>query len=215
MRRKEKFITGEIYHVFNKSIAGYRIFNFDNNKLRFLQTLDYYNTLDRSYKLSIALKRNKYKFISLFNSNKNAVIKFISYVIMPNHYHLQIKVLKENCLSKYLNNIGSSYTKYFNIKNKRKGPLWQSPYKIIRVQNSEQVLHLSRYIHLNPTTSKLVRKPENWKFSSYKEYLNNTSLLKKVLTEIVINNSMKYKAFVETRMDYQIKLKRLKKILLE
>ena len=134
---------------------------------------------------------------------------------MPDHYHLLVKILDKKSFIKYINNLEASFTRYFNIKFKRKGPLWQSAFKSVHVKNNEQLLHLSRYIHLNPTTAGLTDSPEKWVFSSYWQYINDDGLLKNILTEISISDKNIYKIFVENRVDYQKKLSLIKKLVFD
>lgn len=134
---------------------------------------------------------------------------------MPDHYHLLVKIMANNVFSKYIGTVENSYTRYFNILNRRKGPLWQSRFRSIQIYSEEQLLHVSRYIHLNPVTDFLVDKPEQWEYSSYSKFIQNHSLLQSVLTEITIHKAKYYKKFVESRIDYQRKLKKIRKMLLE
>lgn len=134
---------------------------------------------------------------------------------MPDHYHLLVKVLKDRCVSKYINDLEISFSKFFNLKFNRKGPLWQSRFRAVRIETDEQLLHTTRYIHINPSTSDLVNDPEDWEFSSYRDYINNERILKEIMTEITIKDPKTYKKFVEDRIDYQKKLKKIKKLLLE
>ena len=210
----KKFPEGKIYHVFNKSIANYPIFKDLNNSQRFIQVLDYYNNLLVQSNLGNYLKTNKNYSPELLTVKDDRLIKFLAYCIMPDHYHLLIEILKEDCLSKYINDIENSYSRFFNIKFNRKGPLWQSNFKFILIKSNEQLLHISRYININPTTNYLVEKPEDWIFSSYKYYLNN-NILKNYLTEISINDTDSYKNFCENNIDYQRKLKLIKKLIME
>jgi putative transposase len=92
---------------------------------------------------------------------------------MPDHYHLLLKILKNKYLSKYISDVENSFTRYFNIRFKRKGPLWQTSFKAVRIKNDQQLLHVSRYIHLNPITANLVNRSEDWKFSSYQDFIND------------------------------------------
>jgi len=142
-----------------------------------------------------------------YNEDQN-LIKILSYCVMPDHYHLLIKFYSYG-LSKYISDVENSYTRYFNIKYKRKGPLWQTRYKHVKIINNEQLLHVSRYIHLNPVTNKLVDKPEDWVFSSYKHFITNNNI--NDVTEISIKSSKKYKRFVEDQIDYQRRLKLIKR----
>ena len=164
----KRFIKGEIYHVFNKSIANFNIFNGAHNSYRFNQLLDYYNCIYSKESFSNFLIKNKqYDLKNLLYPKEDRVIKFLGYVIMPDHYHLLFKVQDEYSISKYISDIENSYTRYFNLKYHRKGPLWQSRYRYVLIKSNEQLLHTSRYIHLNPTTRGLVSQPEDWQFSSY------------------------------------------------
>ena len=74
---------------------------------------------------------------------------------------------------------------------------------------------MSRYIHLNPTSKCLVNKPEDWQFSSYKDYVSNDIFFKKTFKEISISNTKSYMKFVEDQQDYQKKLKQIKNLPLD
>lgn len=170
--------------------------------------------MGRSY--SDYIKVNKDYFCeSLLKQSSNQYIKFISYCIMPDHYHLLVKILVNKYLSKYISDVENSFTRYFNIKFKRKGPLWQTTFKSVKIESNEQLLHVSRYIHLNPTTSYLVDMPEEWQFSSYKEYIMKPKILGNIVKEISIREPLIYKRFVENNQDYQRKLKEIKKLIIE
>jgi putative transposase len=97
-----------------------------------------------------------------------------------------------------MNSVLKGYSRYFNIKYNRKGPLWEGRFHNVVVQTDEQLLHLTRYIHLNPVTSYLIEKPENWKFSSYHEYINPESRLICNYKDYLCINNEEYKEFVES-----------------
>ena len=209
----QKLYKNEIYHLFNRSIAGFKIFKNDKDIRRFLQALAYYATEEGKYSLSVFLKKNKNFNYNLLLLPQNTIVKFIAYCIMPDHYHLVVKVKDPLRFSKYINDVENSYTRYFNTKTGRRGPLWESRFKRVRVETDEQLLHLTRYVHLNPTSDGLVRKPEEWRFSSYKDYINSPKILREVLYEITITSPKLYKEFVDSRKDYQRKLKEIRRLL--
>ena len=213
MHYRKKYIKGNIVHVCNKSIANYNIFTDEINSLRFLKTLIYYNNSSIKHCLSTYL-RNKNIKEDILSINSKSLVKVIAFCIMQDHYHLLLKILKDKILSKYISNIENSFSRYFNCKFNRKGPLWQSRFKSILVKNNNQLLHLTRYIHLNPTTSNLVDKPEKLTYSSYKEYTHDY-YLKNFLRELTIGNKNNYQKFCNDRIDYQRKLKLIKKHLLD
>ncbi len=209
----EPLYPNEIYHIFNRSIAGFRIFGEEEEKQRFLQTLIYYLN-KKELSLSVFLRKNKAFYDNLLlASEKSNIGKIIAYCVMPDHYHLVVKIRDSAGFSRYINDVENSYTRYFNTKKERKGPLWEGRFKRVRVKTEEQLLHLTRYIHLNPTSDNLVDKPEKWKFSSYRDYISNPKILKEFVRELSIIDPKKYKEFVESRKDYQRKLKEIRKLL--
>lgn len=216
MQQSRTFVKGLIYHICNKSIANYGIFKYSEDASRFLKTLDYYNSKYIHERFSRYLgKKNASRFNNLIHPKDDSLIKFLSYCIMPDHYHIVIKVLEDKVLSRYINNIENSYTRYFNIKYDRKGPLWQSLFRAVLVTSDEQLSHVTRYVHLNPTSSKLVENPEDWELSSYRDYITNPKVLTECIPEITINDPKKYKRFCDDQKDYQAKLRDIKKLLLE
>lgn len=215
MRRKDKFIEGEIYHIFNKSISNYGIFKDLNNSQRFINVFEYYNNRLVTKSFSQFVIRKKFDYKNIIYPLENSFIKIISYCIMPDHYHFLIKILIDGTLSKFINNVEDSYTRFFNIRFNRKGPLWQNSFKSVKICSNEQLLHVSRYIHLNPTTNKLVDRPEDWIYSSYRDLITDSLLLTEYMKEISINNVNIYKKFVENNIDYQRNLKYIKKLIFE
>jgi len=210
---RPKLVNGEIYHICNKSIANFGIFNNHNNASRFLQTIDYYNKEQVWTSFSTVLKRKDgYQYENIMHHRKDQLIKILSYCIMPDHYHLLFKIINEKPITKFINDIENSYTRYFNLRHNRKGPLWQSGYRAVAVTSNELLLHISRYIHLNPTTSGLVGRPEDWQYSSFKDIVSNQIIFDN-LKEFSIKDQKKYKKFVNDNLDYQKNLKRIKKLL--
>lgn len=74
-------------------------------------------------------------------------------------------------MSRFMHDLNTAYTVYYNKKQKRVGPLLQGRYKAILVDKEPYLLELSRYIHLNPARAKVVLKAEEYQWSSYKDYL--------------------------------------------
>ena len=99
---------------------------------------------------------------------------------MPNHYHLLVKQSTYNGITKLMRAINTNYVMYFNKKYDRVGHLFASKYKAVLVKTDEQLLHLSRYIHINPL--KLLKKLNinnlsKYPYSSYGYYLRKKSSL--------------------------------------
>ena len=96
---------------------------------------------------------------------------------MPTHFHLILRQNIDNGIFNFIGNLTSSYTRYFNLKHKRKGPLWESKFNNIKIENDEQLLHLTRYIHMNPTSAGIVNNQKESKWSSYNEYIRGEEKL--------------------------------------
>jgi putative transposase len=92
------------------------------------------------------------------------------YCLMDNHYHLLLETPSGN-LSQIMRHINGAYTTYFNIKRQRAGHLLQGRFKAILVDMDEYCKELSRYIHLNPVRAKMVAKLQDYRWSSYLDYI--------------------------------------------
>lgn len=219
MRRKIQLANNNFYHVYNRSIAHYKIFN-NSDYQRMLQLIKYFQIESPPTKFSYYINSaliQKIGFEAGFNSiakdqNKNSMI--IAYCLMPTHIHLILQQLQNNGISNFMSKILNSYTRYFNTKHKRKGPLWESKFQNILIENDEQLLHLTRYIHLNPVTAKLVDKPEEWDYSSYNEYISNGNILCQY-DEILDIDPKRYRTFVNERISDQKLLAKIKKLTIE
>ncbi len=212
--RKHPLVNGSIYHVFTKSISGYRIFRYQKDFVRMIEMVKFYAHEKPPAKFSTYLSlKNKERFFEKYLSDRDILIQIIAYCIMPTHIHFVLKQLKYSGISIFMKNILDSYTRYFNTKNKRKGPLWQGRFKSVLVDDDEQLLHLTRYIHLNPTSDDLVEKPEDWKYSSYREYLGQSKDGICNYSDYLKMDPNDYKDFVESRKDYQRELSMIKHLL--
>ncbi|MDP2921930.1 MAG: transposase [Candidatus Omnitrophota bacterium] len=208
------FVTGEIYHVYSKSIADFKIFNNDFEYQRINKAMQYYQVSKRPGSFSNFLEYGKQ--LSAGNTN-NKLVQIISYCPMPTHLHFTLKQLIEKGISTFMSNVLNSYTRYFNIKHNRKGPLWEGRFKKVLVKSDEQLIHLTRYIHLNPVTAGLVNNPIDWPWSSYHEFINK-DLTEDSICEyknILDIKPDSYKAFTEDRASYQRELAKIKHILID
>lgn len=215
--RKDILTNNECYHILNKSIAGYIIYNNDADFLRMLNIMQYYQTENPSvcYSRFAQLNMQDQQLILSHNQTKKKIVQIIAYCLMPTHFHLILKQLAEKGISRYIANVSNSYSRYFNAKHNRQGPLWQGKFKNVKIDNDKQLLHLTRYIHLNPTTAEIVTNPLDWQYSSFREYIlpikNNLSDYQSVIN---IKPGV-YKRFVLSQQDFQKKLSIIKKQLLD
>ncbi|MFT5206397.1 MAG: putative transposase [Candidatus Omnitrophota bacterium] len=181
MERKQPLADGEIYHVFNKSIAGFTIFNVDREYERFKQMLLFFSVDQKHSKFShfqsskFVDKSGFYKAFRETFVDYEVRVEIIAYCIMPTHFHLMLKQVKGDGISRFVGNLQNSYTRYFNETRRRKGPLWVGRFKNVLVETDEQLLHLTRYLHLNPVKANLCRNASTWDYSSFQEYIGKDS----------------------------------------
>jgi REP element-mobilizing transposase RayT len=155
-RRNVQFSPGVYYHLYNRGNNRDRIFYERENYLFFLRRL-------RKHILP--------------------VLDIVAYCLMPTHYHLLASVKKiktsEFCqnsevstgVSRAMQRLSISYTKAMNKRYDRVGALFQGAFQAKHVDEDTYLLHLSRYVHLNPVIAGLVEQAEDWEFSSYQEYI--------------------------------------------
>lgn len=223
MPSERLFTNGEVYHVMNKSIAGYKIFISQKDYRRFEQALRYFAIAEKLPKMSEFLDRVDVekvgfeKCLEEYFGDAKRHVQIIAYCLMPTHIHLVLKQLQDHGISTFMSNILNSYTRYLNTKQKRRGPLWVGRFKSVHVETDEQLTHLTRYLHLNPTTADLIAKPEDWQWSSYHEYAHPDTVQHPLcqFSDQINMNPKSYKKFTEDQQDYQRELGTIKKIALE
>ncbi len=149
---------GNLYHVFNRGNNKQRIFLSPGNYPYFLNKVQRYVA---------------------------PACDILAYCLMPNHFHFLVHANEKSIIkiddgsfprqsfSQAIKHLLSSYTKAVNIQMKRTGSLFQQKTKAICVStndlHAENVFH---YIHQNPMIAGLVSKMEDWKYSSFGEYIN-------------------------------------------
>ncbi len=159
------------YHVYNRGVEKRKIFQDEHDYAVFLYYLKIYLSPVEELKQLIASSKMNMRVQRFFPLNLSQELDLLTFVLMPNHVHLLIKQYKVNSITKLMHRLSTSYTMYFNKKYKRVGSLFQGVYKACLVETDEYLLHLSRYIHLNPGYH--LSSLRNMNFSSYPYYLGN------------------------------------------
>ena len=176
--RKFEFAANHYYHLYNRGSNHAIIFRETENYRYFLRLLDKY------------LAPGK--------------VEIVAYCLMPDHYHLLV-CPQIDTLSKLMQPFLLAYTNAFNKRYDCMGALFQGRFKARYIDKNEYLLHLSRYIDLNPVRAGLVKKAENWEFSSYRDYLGrrtgSTLNPKIVLDQFHFPDD--YRDFVEEELEIQ------------
>ncbi|MCX6728149.1 MAG: transposase [Candidatus Saccharibacteria bacterium] len=175
------------YHVYARGSNKHHIFGDESDYLYFLSLFTRYLSKEKSDPQSID------NYQKLYDS-----IEVLAYCLMQNHFHLLLYQIEEGGMSKLMHGIMTSYSRYFNHKYSRSGPLFESRYKASMITSDEYLLHISRYIHLNP--DEWIDYPH----SSVRAYLYNDMpdwMNKKRIAELY-GSAVNYHRFLE---DYQNK----------
>jgi len=137
---------GAIYHVINRGCRKDNIFRRFCDREQFISRL-------------------------AFSSQKYGII-IHGYCLMDNHFHLLIETPNEK-LSEFMQLLQSGYANWFKVRYKMVGPLFQSRFKSVLVEDESYLVTLSAYIHLNPVRAKMVYDPSDYEWSTCELYLKN------------------------------------------
>jgi REP element-mobilizing transposase RayT len=149
----------------------------------------FYHVMARGNEKRVIYKshRDRMKFLEYLESASTrygAVAH--SYCLMDNHYHLLLETPDGN-LAQIMRHINGSYSTYFNTIHSRVGHLFQGRYNSILVDVDVYCLELSRYIHLNPVKNGLSPFPEEYEWSSYRQYLSEQDRSHWLRTDFVLS----------------------------
>ncbi|MFA6524458.1 MAG: transposase [Candidatus Paceibacterota bacterium] len=183
MERKENFIQGELYHIYNRGVEKRIIFQGVSDYKRFLALLYIANSENTVQLRNDFLKTNSLD--EIFEKDRGKQLVAIgAYCLMPNHFHLLLTPLIDGGISKFMLKLQTGYSMYFNKKNDRVGALFQGIFKSQHISDDIYLKYIYAYIHLNP--AKL--KNSNWKTQS-KSFLNQ---LKNFIAEYSYSSLKEY-----------------------
>lgn len=128
-------------------------------------------------------------------------VELVCFCLMPNHYHLILKEIKEGGISNFGQRLGNSYTKYFNTKYSRTGHLFGGIFQAVHITKDTYLKYLSSYIHNNPRELNLRQESDyEYEWSSFTDYLKLNRWGKFLKPEIIIDqfkNKDVYFSFVK------------------
>ncbi|MCK4554610.1 transposase [Candidatus Parcubacteria bacterium] len=203
--RKTKFQNDYYYHIYNRGVDKRDIFMDEKDYIRFLVSMREFNTLrqiDNLYRQNYLrekdLRLGAKSPIGDLAPLSGELVEIICYALLPNHFHILLKQITENGISKFLHKLSSGYTSYFNYKYNRSGSLFQGVFKSVPVKSDSYLLKLSCYINGNPEIHK-ISKAENYKWCSYPDYLGkrNGTLCNKNIILKDFANIQEYKNLVD------------------
>jgi Transposase and inactivated derivatives len=196
--RKTIFSNNEYYHVYNRGTDKRRIFLCEADYRRFIDGMRFFNTLTPVGHLN----RN----VEASPRQEDVLVKIVAYCLMSNHFHLLLQQVNKNGLSKYLHRLLTGYTMYFNKRYDRVGVLFQGVFKSKHIKDDSYLLHLTRYIHLNPLEKLSSHNPDrnkinlfikNYKWSSYSAYVQNKNIESVISGEEIILGQFKNRKYYQ------------------
>lgn len=214
--RRVVFANNQVYHVLSRGTGEGNTFLDKRDYSRFLEASIYYQKANPPARFSFR-KRLEEKVLANIATLDN-LVEIICYCLMPNHFHLLLKQTKNKGISLFMGRLNNSYTRYFNTRHQRRGRLFQGPFKAKRIETDEQLIHVSRYIHLNPTVGFLVKNLNNYPYSSYLEYIGKKEgkgICQKDLVLAHFSSPKEYEKFVLDQKDYALKLREIQSLTLE
>lgn len=149
------------YHIIQRGNERKNIFLCDEDRYKFLDTLE--------------RMKKKYNF------------ELQAYCLMDNHVHLLIND-NGNDISKIIKSINISYAYYFNKVYRRIGHLFQDRFGSEVIENDKYHITVSAYIHDNPVRAGMVKKPEDYYWSSMNVYMGKKNKGELVEPEQILNN---------------------------
>ena len=152
MRRKAEFKNGEHYHVYNRGVDKRRIFLDDRDYRRFHRSLSLFNDVAASFDTGISQLRKQDIDLLIQKAREHRrepLVDILSFILMPNHFHLLIRQCAEDGISRFLHRVAKGYSRYFNLRHGRTGTLFEGTFKAVHIDHESYLAHLPRYIHLN------------------------------------------------------------------
>lgn len=183
--QRPKFISGEVYHIYNRGVEKRVIFSEDKDRFRFVHDIFEFNDLAPAINLNFHLQSSP-TVLCAIRKLREILVEILCFCLMPNHYHLLVRQKVDGGITEFMRKLGTGYTNYFNKKYQRVGPLFQGKFKAIHVEKEAHLRYLPHYIHLNPldltmpewreqrltNTKKAVQFLSSYRWSSYLDYIN-------------------------------------------
>jgi putative transposase len=189
-------------------------------------TITIYSTGAQTDRIFFANEENYRYLLRLINKySKEKAVSIVCYCLMPNHYHLLVCQKSSIPVSRFIECIFKAYAQAFNKQQGRKGFLFEGRFKHVPVTKQSYFVHLMRYIHLNPVGARLVRKPEDWRFSDYRLWtsmavdeilsINNRQRLMAFRDELGLPEPDDYRKLVVEYQQEQAEQKELQRLLID
>src|SRR3989344_7313100 len=190
-----QFGIGEFYHVYNRGVEKRDVFSSLSDLERFLKSIVAFNTIEPIG----SIHENAFNKKVLRRKANTQLVNIICYCLNPNHYHFIMQQKSDGGISEFMKRLGGGYTKYFNIKYKRSGVLFQGKFKASHIDSNDYLLHVSAYVNLNNRVHRLSGRTAK---SSWDEYMGiaKNKICKKEFILSQFKTKQEYKDFAESSL---------------
>jgi putative transposase len=177
----KNYIPGAVYHIYNRGVDGRDVFEDQQDFEKFEELMKRYLSPIKE-EIRSGFKTDRPYIIRHKNEmNLCNEVELLAYCLMPNHIHLVIRQKSDSGITKLVRRVATNYGMYFNQKHHRRGTLWESVYRAVVIEDEEKLVHLTRWVHLNPVALTVKRfgpvetvtgsRPEEYLYSSYRWYV--------------------------------------------
>lgn len=172
--RRQPLVTGEMYHIYNRGVDKRDIFSNKNDIYRFMESIKEFNRTDKINSLANLRKLNlNHSQIGVEPLSSELLVEVVAYCLNPNHFHLILRQVSDNGISKFMHKLSGGYTSYFNIKNNRSGSLFQGRFKSQLIASENYFRKLIGYVNKNYLIHNIPENKNDLVYSGDFEYENN------------------------------------------
>lgn len=183
--RKEPFITGSYYHIYNRGVDKRDIFSSKKDVDRFVLSIKKFNSLTPIGSMKeILLYKNKNSGAKHPNMDQR-LVSIVCFCLNPNHFHFILKQEVDGGISEFMKRLSGGYTNYFNTLYGRSGSLFQGRFKSCMVSSDQYFLKIFPYVNVNFLIHDMPASKRNLVLASDQEY-NNTNF--KIVSEVEATN---------------------------
>ncbi|MCK5022241.1 MAG: transposase [Candidatus Pacebacteria bacterium] len=201
--KKPSFLNNHIYHIYNRGVEKRNIFLDDHDYFQFIHNLYEFNDVNPVSKLKNSIFQSTEVERENNKNEREPLVEILAFVLMPNHYHLLLRQLVDDGISRFLQKIGTGFTMSFNQKYDRVGCLFQGRFKAVLVEEESHLLYLPMYIHLNPikisggSTSGDWEFLKNYRWSSLHDYIGKKNFPSVISKEFLLDTLGSSKEYQE------------------
>ncbi|TSC87232.1 MAG: putative transposase [Parcubacteria group bacterium Gr01-1014_8] len=217
--RRIPFTVDETYHVYNRGTEKRKIFTSVPDHKRFLALLFLANG-ENTVHISNEIQTSLPHLLSL--DRGKPLVDICAHCLMPNHFHLMLREIRNGGISRFMQKLQTGYTMYFNTRQKRSGVLFQGKYKATHVADDRYFKYLVSYIHLNPV--KLIEPTwketgianrraaekflDGYRWSSFHDYTREKRLESRIVNAAALSeyfdSPLDFKSQVSEWLDFRV-----------